>query len=442
MRILIVDDAEDKRREVRSALQEEFKDQYTLELDEAVDYEDALERLRDGFYDLVVLDLFLPDASRSPTEDISKALIIQVVRGDRLIPPTHIIGLTAYPVEVQDERPFYDEHLLALLHYDAVDGAWRSALCSRIRYLVASKRAAARFRLESYDFDLVVLTARHENEYIPVAQSLFGRKIADEFLPWSGAVTIGEVAGPGGRALKTALICIGEMGVAPAAAVASEAMNLFRPRMIAMVGMCCGFNSSASASPRKLLDVLVVREVACWEEGKYEPDKESGDGQFRNRAKTRLVDDAIRNQVEQAVEQASAHLMPRLRKIAKTSAYKAVTAQFDTDDVRTVPEVKFSPIVSGSSVVADDDMIGEILSRHPNALGLDMEIAGLHAAVDRCLGKKPSVLAVKGVADFGRADKGASAQVMASRCATEVFLGVIAQLDIFEPDRQNPNGKR
>lgn len=435
MRILIVDDAEEKRREVRCALLEEFQDQYALELHEAIDYEEALVRLRDGFYDLVVLDLFLPDASRSPTDDISKALIKQVVRGDLLIPPTHIIGLTAYPLEVECERPFYDEHLLALLHYDAVDGNWRTALCSRIRYLVASKRAAARFRLQSFDFDMVVMTARHENEFLPVAQTLFKRVVADEFVPWSGAVKIGEVAGPDGRMLKTALVCIGEMGMAPAAAAASEAINLFRPRMIAMLGMCCGFNASTSASPRKLLDVLVVREVTCWEEGKYEPDKDTGGGQFRNRAKTRLVDDAIRSQVEQTIEEAAAHLTPRLRRVARTRSYKAVVALFDETQIRAVPDVKFSPIVSGSSVVADDEVIAEILDRHPSALGLDMEIAVLHAAVDRCLGKKPSVLAVKGVADFGRADKGSEAQVMAARCATEVFLGIVGRLDIFEPER-------
>jgi len=433
MRILIVDDAEDKRREVKTALQAELRDQFTLELDEAVDYEAALERLRDRFYDLVILDLFLPDASRGPTEDTSKALITQVFRGDRLIPPTQIIGLTAFPTEAEAERPFYDEHLLDLLHYDAVDGAWRAALCSRIRYLVASKRAAARFRRENFDFDLVVLTARHENEYLPVAQTLFREIHSEVFPPWAGAVTIGEVSGPDGRGLKTALVCIGEMGMAPAAAATSEAINLFRPRMISMLGMCCGFNASSSASARKLLDVLVVREVACWEEGKYEPERVVGDGQFRNRSKTRLVDDAIRSQVEQAVEQGGKHLTPRLRRLSGTRAYKAVAALFDPKDVRAIPEVKFAPLVSGSSVVAADEVIAEILDRHPSALGLDMEIAGLHAAVDRCLGKKPSVLAIKGVADFGRADKGNEAQVMASRCATEVFLGIVAQLDIFEP---------
>lgn len=432
MRILIVDDAETKRLEVRRTLLDEFQDEYALEFDEAIDYEAALDVLGSRFYDLVILDLFLPDAIRSPTEDTSKALITQVLRGSRLIPPTHIIGLTAFPEESRKEQPFYREHLLALLHYSETDSAWRDDLCGRIRYLIASQRAAARFRIEAHDFDIVVLTARHENEYVPVSERLFDRVAMDAFPPWQGPVTVGEVEGPGGRKLKTALVCIGEMGMAPAAAVASEAINLFRPRLITMLGMCCGFNSEACASPRRLLDVLVVRETACWEEGKYEPDRISGNGQFRNRARTRVVNDAIRDQVDQIVEAGAKHLIPRLRKLASGKPYKELIRLFDAKHVRAVPEVKYAHVVSGSSVVADDVVIAEILDRQPTALGLDMEIAGLHAAVDRCLGSKPSVFAVKGVADFGRADKGSEAQLMASRCATEVFLGIVGQLDIFE----------
>lgn len=433
MRILIVDDAETKRREVMAALVAEFRDQYDLKFDEAEDYEAALDKLRTQFYDLVILDLFLPDAVRSPTDDTSKALITQVLRGDRLIPPTHIIGLTAYPNEIEAERAFYDEHLLALLHYDAVDGAWRQQLCARLRYLVLSKRAATRFRIESYDFDLVVLTARFENEFVPVAERLFVRKHTDAAPPWKSKVVVGEVAGPRGRMLRTALVCIGEMGMAPAAAVTSEAINFFRPRLISMLGMCCGFNHAGVSSARKLLDVLVVREVSCWEEGKYEPDKKSGDGQFRNRAKPRLVDDLIRGRVEQIVEEGTTHIAPRLRKLSGTKGYKQIAEKFGSAQVGAQPEVKWCHIVSGSSVVADDNVIAEILAREPSALGLDMEIAGLHAAVDRCLGNPPSVLAIKGVADFGRADKGEEAQVMASRCATDTLLGILQQLDIFEP---------
>ena len=69
--------------------------------------------------------------------------------------------------------------------------------------------------------------------------------------------------------------------------------------------------------------------------------------------------------------------------------------------VRDVPSVRFGMLVSGSSVIADEDVVRDILQRHPTAIGLDMEMFGLFTAVDRCFGRRPSVLGIKGVADFG-----------------------------------------
>lgn len=39
-----------------------------------------------------------------------------------------------------------------------------------------------------------------------------------------------------------------------------------------------------------------------------------------------------------------------------------------------VPDVRFGSLVSGSSVIANQDVIREIVERHPPALGLDMEV--------------------------------------------------------------------
>lgn len=430
MRILIIEDDPKKRKDVRTTLETEFRDEHAMIVDEAVDYEEALDCLKTGFYDLVVLDLLLPSELDGPSELSSKALIRKVLKGSTL-PPTHIIGLTAYESRAHKERAFYDEHLLALIIYDAVDGDWRDKLCSRIRYLVSSKRAAANFRLQSYDFDVLILTARYENEYVPVKQELFQGETTNGFPLWPTRLTHGEITGPGNRPLKAALLCIGEMGMAPAAAVASEAINLFRPRLIAMIGMCCGFNTKACSSPRKLGDVLVARETACWEEGKFVEPENDTEEPFKTRAKTRTTDDGIRAKVEQIVEEGAQHLTPHLKSFAGTAEYREFRALFAEEDIREVPEVKYAGVVSGSSVVADEAVIREIIERHPQALGLDMEIAALHVAVERSIGRKPSVLAIKGVADFGRADKGDAAQVMASRLATRTFKQIVPHLEIF-----------
>lgn len=431
MRVLVVDDNDLKRRDVLRALREEFAGELDLSLHEAVDYDGALNQLRNDFFDLVILDLLLPGAGHAPSKETSKALIITLLRGDTLIPPTNIIGLTGFPESAEAERAFYDEHLLALEIYDPVDTVWSKRLCSRIRYLVAAKRAATSFRMNSYDYDVVVLAARHRNEFRPIRKRLFHRILAESLPLWTGPVVIGEIAGPGGRLLRGALICVGEMGMAPTAAVATEAISLLRPKLIAMVGMCCGFHTKQCGTPQRLPDAIVVREVACWEEGKYIDPEDETDPEFRNRAVTRLASESIRNEVQFIIESVDDTLGKRMAKIAKQQAYQTLIEKFQPDEVRDVPEVRFGTLVSGSSVVADEGMITEILNRHPSAIGLDMEIYGLYAAVERSSGAKPACLAVKAVADFGRSDKGAHAQEVATAVATEVFKGIVENLGIF-----------
>jgi len=134
------------------------------------------------------------------------------------------------------------------------------------------------------------------------------------------------------------------------------------------------------------------------------------------------------------VEAAEETLARRVTRFAATQVFQNLRTTFGPNDVRESPEVRFGAMVSGSSVVADEKMIAEILDRHPSAIGLDMEIYGLYTAVARATGAKPASLAVKGVADFGRSDKGPEAQVAASIFATEVFKGIVENLSIFQAD--------
>ncbi|WP_395444304.1 hypothetical protein [Caulobacter sp. UC70_42] len=218
--------------------------------------------------------------------------------------------------------------------------------------------------------------------------------------------------------------------MAATAAVTAQAISVFRPRLIAMLGMCCGFAVEECASPCKFMDVIVVREVSCWEQGKYvEQDAETTE--FKNRAKPRLVDDIIRDKVDLAIELSEKTLNPALKRISSQAKFKAIKEKFG-EDVRELPEVRFAPIVTGSSVIADEGMISEICSRHPSAIGLDMEVFGLYAAAERSVGKRPSVLAIKGVADFGHVAKDDFGQAMASTISAEVFKNLLPHLGIFD----------
>lgn len=212
--------------------------------------------------------------------------------------------------------------------------------------------------------------------------------------------------------------------------VASQAIALFRPRLIGMLGMCCGFATERCSSPRKMMDAIVAREVCCWEEGRYQ-DREGKQSEFKNRARVRTIDDQIRDTVSRTIEKSVDTLQPALRGLASETAYGDIRAHFGDNKVRALPDVQFAPMVSGSSVIADREMIHEILDRHPNALGLDMELYGVYCAIERSIGRKPSVLGVKGVADFGEIDKDNKAQKGASEVSAVVFKSLLPHLDIW-----------
>jgi nucleoside phosphorylase len=145
-----------------------------------------------------------------------------------------------------------------------------------------------------------------------------------------------------------------------------------------------------------------------------------------------MVDDRIRDTVDYVVEKSAEAILPQLRKFAGQNDYQKIRNHFGADLVREVPDVRFASLVTGSSVIADEDMVREILERQPTAVGLDMQIFGLYAAAERGLGQRPSVLGVKGVADFRRPDKDDFAQKGASIVAAEVFKSILPHLEIFD----------
>lgn len=430
MKILLIDDDETKRERVKTALFEAF-DTDPPAISEAKDYDEAMTALRASHFDLVILDLLLPVAGGTANKEMSRGIMKSVLHGTNAFPPTHIIGLTAFSEVAEAEQAFYAENLLALEIYDAVENGWADRLVARIRYLIKSKHAAARFQANSFDYDLVILVARYKKEFLPIADTLLPGESVDTHPLWKKTARFGSIQVPGLRSLRTAICCIGEMGMAPAAAMTSQAIALFRPRLVGMLGMCCGFEIRECASPRQMLDVIVAREVCCWEEGRYQ-DESKNHPEFKNRSIPRQVDDRIRNALSGAIEEGVTTLEPALTAFAAEADYQEIRTHFGVEKVREIPDVQFSRLVSGSSVIADSQMIREILIRHSGALGLDMEMYGVYTAAEHSIGTPPSVVGMKGVADFGDAKKDKKAQVKASVASATVFVNLLPHLPIWD----------
>jgi nucleoside phosphorylase len=299
--------------------------------------------------------------------------------------------------------------------FDWESTAWAARIASKIEYLTLAIQNGAAYRLNSFDYDLVLLTARHESEFLPIKGTLFGRQRGTGHPLWRDRSFFGQLPIGGGRRLRTALLCIGGTGLAPAASFATQAIQVLRPALVVMLGMCAGFRTKGV----DLMDVLVARDSACWQEGKS-LDGDSGET-FDLRARNKNSSAELGGYVDRQLEMNYQELSKLIEAFSRKREYLDLHAHFK-GQMPAIPKVKAGLIVSGSEVVASAQTMNEVMRRHPNALGLEMEIYAVYTAAALALGKHCEFLAIKAVADFADQEKKDATQKLASELSAQLLV--------------------
>lgn len=427
--VLIIEDTAEKGQFVRDKIQSAIPD-LELNIEIVGNLVGALKHLEKKYYDLVILDILIPAVTYNPRAENSRTIIEQLASG-RLIMPACIVGLTAYEDEFRSEFDYYAQNLFSIEHFKPDSDTWLRNISNRIRFISRWKSAYARAHSFSYDYDLILITARSANEFKPIVDHIdWSSGPSDDFQLFrdnklkTGTIRFGR------SVLRVAVFCVEEMGMASAASVASQLIDQFRPKMLVMLGMCCGFQQEQCQNRSALGDVIVVREAACWDEGKY---GELAKGTFFfNRARNLTIDKPLDRLISSLLESDRDMFSNAIKGTWGERRSVSLRKKFKTD-VCSFPDIKYGLLLSGSSVVANDVKGDEIITRFPNALGLEMEVFGVYKAVDRAVGAKPVVLAVKGVADFGNGAKHNEFQSLASRLsycvAHEIIRMYFAKLE-------------
>jgi nucleoside phosphorylase len=315
--------------------------------------------------------------------------------------------------------------IVATQHY--VFTGWARRIAAKIDYLIKAQAAALSYHYNNFAIDVLIVCARYESEFLPiasVAKWTSPPKYGSAHFTHSDFVE-GDLILQKGLTVRAAILCVGEMGLAPSAALTSNAISMLRPRLVAMVGMCCGFASVKCASPSKLGDIIVVRESANWEEGKIKSSK-SRRTEFKNRAVIRRIDDLHRPIVMRCVESARKVFEPALA--SHYQSREGVKLFGEHNGRNIMPDIKFGMLVSGSSVVASALQVRKILERFPSALGLEMEMFAVFVAADLAIGRRPGVIGVKGVADLGTALKNNKLQSFASVASFLTLKAILTKI--------------
>lgn len=345
MRILIIEDEIAKEDAVRRHIVSVISSDKIDGIDSASNLSEAMRIINTQRYDLIVLDIMLPFIEGTvAATGAGLELLSQIRTSSSPNRGTTVVGLSAYPDELQEARIEFEKHGVLVLQYDS-GGNWCTSLARVIVDVLARslKVIVAKF---------VIVVALEEE--------LAGYLSCD--LNWGDREVIGGLNSqfvsvtdrPGDIGV---IIRLRQMGLAAAINDTVLAVSIFKPDIVCMSGICAGFKKNAT------LGQLIVASPS-WE---YQSGKWSDNGfelaayQIPLRASTRaLVDQSL----------GKAKLIDALEK--------------DLDGANARPALratpKLAPAATGSAVIADAARLKHVEVQHRKIAALDMETFGVYFA--------------------------------------------------------------
>lgn len=189
-----------------------------------------------------------------------------------------------------------------------------------------------------------------------------------------GSLTRGD-GGTGAAPISVTALFLSRTGLTDCASFVASGMRVFRPRLIAMTGVCAG----RRAMNVKRNDVIVPASSFIYDSGKYtdlgfEREPHWSDASTRVIQRVRSLGETV---VDGVMSQLNASLPARVRR----------------------PKIHYDVMACGSSVVDKEGMIDEIAGTSRKVVGLDMESYAFLRSAALTDSSVPRIV-VKGVMDL------------------------------------------
>lgn len=400
MNVLIVEDDAVKYGKVRAALEDSCATQVAIV--HVVSAADAVHEMAGKLFDLMLLDVNLPRRSGEISQRGGGLLVLEEIEKDgNLIRPRYVVGITAYEDLVEEFGNKFDDQLWSLVHYREDVDYWKRQLSALVNHIELSNASRRFSDGVSYGYDVAIVCALPSelSAVRSTCSSWTELKISsDETYYWVGSLktSLGEKS----------IICASapRMGL-PAAAVLTTKMILqFRPRIVAMAGICAGRRGKANIG-----DVIIA-----------DPSWDYGSGKIEGSPKgPKFLPSAHQLPIDPDLAAAAESLSRDVGWFAN------LKHSFAGSKPTTEITVRAAPMASGAAVVADSSIFAEVVERQRNVLALEMEAYGVFAASIGSGRPRPKVLVAKAICDFADEDKDDDYQPFAAFTSAHVLMEML-----------------
>src|ERR1035437_6914155 len=157
LRGLVVEDEGEKLRRVLECI-ERVPGCEAQGIDDARDIAGAKVLLRRNRYDLMILDITLPErVDQSLVPDGGISLLDEVLERDIYNTPQHIVGLTAFDEICETAGRRFADDLWLVIKYDPSSDEWAERLQRKVHHILLAARAPS--SNQDYGNDLCIFTA-------------------------------------------------------------------------------------------------------------------------------------------------------------------------------------------------------------------------------------------------------------------------------------------
>lgn len=344
----------------------------------------------------MILDILIPfRAEDTPEIQRSIEFIREILEGDPIIIPEHIIGITADPYAAHEASSIFQERLWALIEFSESNDQWIDQIVSCAKFAI--KKKDNREELQ-FGVDLAILCALRQPELSSVL-SLPWQFQAAEPLDESLFFHRGSFRSDA-RTYSVVACAAPQMGMISTALTATKVIEAFRPKVLVMTGICAGIPGRAQIG-----DVIFADLVWDWQAGKYITDAD--DRTHLAIAPHQLVPPhLLKVHIEQIRDDRDV-----LHKIAGEWVAEK----------RPAPSIVIGPLASGSAVIADTGIVDDIKLQQRAVCGIEMEGYGLFSAVHHSCKPQPMAMVLKSVCDFADPHKNDDHQSYASYTSAKVM---------------------
>lgn len=404
IKILIV---EDEREKLRLIMQAVLKVPGMSHEDVAIvsDSRSAKKLIAIQRFDLLLLDINVPFSS---DKDVSTGGGLDVLRfikvNAKAKQPGFIVGLTAYDDGAAAAADEFASPLWKLVRFSYTDLEWMGLLEEAIQYLVSNNRPPYKNDGHTYHYDLGIVVALNDGELSSILGLDANWKLVE--VAHDPSDYYGGTFSQDNRSLSVVAVAAPIMGMPAAAVTATKLIHTFRPRYLAITGICAGVRGKT-----ELGDVLIADPCFDWGSGKWKSDPDTQKLEFLQAPYQWRLDPTI---------QASAKALAS----DKTLLTK-IRAAFDGNKPSSPPHVLIDAMASGASVLQASTLMKEVKAQHKNLIGIEMESYAVFTAASYSADPRPTCVSIKSVCDFGDETKSDEAHSYAAHTSAN-FLYYLA----------------